>query len=465
MHIEASFQRIQIDVHRFPDIDFLSPAMPARAFLNGDYTPIAAAGFGVTDHECAVAVTVAHEQRHYLDQCLTNHGSLLVRFWSQMKSALGPLIASDVEFPVPIRFGADPILGPGFPVLQSDEDLFKAVRLAARHNQIISHDHYTEARDIGGLSGGSQLEALATAFEAGPIEEIHGFGRWLRVSELIPRSLHRWRAGYLWPCHFFDPLGLGYPEGNDWPVAYTRLWPSVLVPALMGDYWDFTRATEASEPDLLNRVLPSRRLARLFEWLAERKGPLPTEPTDLWALVNNVACPELFGRTAVASMAMDVETNAQKVLERANSSVMTPPLAELMSHLGFRKRLLEILEQDPAGLIDPRAYWSNLNFDWPRMSADWMLYDANGFGDHGGDLVPCNRGPFSEQVDGRPRFLKPAMAVSGAAEFQELDEILTVLTRFLVCGKTSDSWVGPDRDWAAHEFEQSNRMRGIPPFA
>lgn len=464
MHIEASFQRIAIDVTKYEAGLFTQPGSLVFQFLNGDFSLSADRLTVPNIPELAAAVTIAHEQRHYLDQCLTNHGSLLVRFWSQMKSAVPAMLDSMVRLPVPIRFAADATLAFEFSRIASEEpDIHMAARLAARHNRLLTQDYYSEASEMSGFSGGAQLEALATAFESGVVEDAYDFGVWVSVSNAIPRSLDHWTRGYVWPRALFDQLGLGLNPDLGYPVAYTRLWPAVLVASLMGEYHLFTRARTESDPHILDHILPSRRFARIMNWLAERPQ-LPTEPLDLWAEVNQ-ACVELFGVTVPNAMLRDLDHFEAKVRETVSGNEIGLTQAELLSHLRIRRRLHDVLTSNPLSLIDPPTYWEQRSTTWPRMAADWFLYRPDGF-----DVIPPEHGRFESDLfradtDGRPQFLKPNLPTEFARTLAFHDEVNTLVARYFVCGRASDSWVGSELTRVEERIAQAVDLARIPPFA
>lgn len=454
-----------------------SPVLPAamiadtsssvHANLNGSFHRQAYSAHPVPA-EYHAAMVVAHEQRHYLDYHLTNYGSWLSRFWGQMKQTVPALLYSNQPLTVPVVYMEDGLISRALGLTVPVEGTLEwvAVRLAANHMQRVTRDRVRSSRMHNGLAGSAQLEALATAFEVGPVESIlHPREAW-PIMAAIPRHVDRWERDYVWLGNLLAGLDIGpppIPVGDDGQAAHTRVWPPLLVAALMGRFEHLTAERLDDDPHLWGRIMPSARLADLLAWLHNRYAGKLTSALDVWEAVNE-ACSALYGASVVDSLASDVAFLRAKFDGFVQSSgSWTWHHADIGAHIALREWVADAFAAAPEYFLDPIAYWAE-GGTRPEYLPEYYLASKHGF-----SHVPVGFVPFDSQFY-RPagastvHFLKVATPSEQHAAFQRVDEVYTVMTRYLVRGARSPSWIGPELDEVEDWLTTNFTIHLVPPF-
>jgi hypothetical protein len=470
VHIDSSLLRVIVDSAVIPEDLIVEPSSSVHANLRGVFEPWVYPRSAEKLLDAILSATViAHEQRHYVDYYLTNYGSWLYRFWAQSKQFLPELLDHGGPLLIPLRYFANPVMRKNFGVDFPDSgELRSAVTLAVNHSRFVGWDRVPEMKRFGGLSGHAQLEALATVFELGPIENTLDPRSWLAASLALPRDLATWRRSYVWPAEIFAHFDIGSPPteiaGGIGHITDSSLWPAFLVASLMGNFDDLRPTKVADDPDLPDRILPSRRFMAIMGWLIQRSVK-PSSPKDAWEAVNE-ACASLFGRTVTESMAQEIdalEARAKLQMPSAGERVLWSLGAlELLAHLRQRRRVLTLLENDPMKYIDPAEYWMMPPGD-VRLIPEYILVNRNGFQSILDGHKPFESPMYQVGVEGRHVFLKPIQSSNG--DFETQDETLTTVMRLLLGGYTSSAWIGPELEKLVTDLGSGPRpVHVIPPY-
>ena len=213
-------------------------------------------------------------------------------------------------------------------------------------------------------------------------------------------------------------------DGNaEYGVAMTRLWPTFLIPALMGPTTMLRTSIMESDPSLIDRVLPSQRFLALLGWWRRANLGRDLEPLDLWPRVEQ-ACQDLFGWSVVESMEIDVAAHAEMV-DRLAAQGVTPAtyhgLLDARFLLNRRKEALRILLDRPMTIVDPLAYGA-AHEARREFTPDWMLLHRSGFRD---DAIPSEMSPLDSLLVGpsAPLYVGPSVEDADARAFAAEDEI------------------------------------------
>ncbi|MFK3983120.1 hypothetical protein ACI2K4_22425 [Micromonospora sp. NPDC050397] len=460
VHFDPSLMRVVLgESSLFPEDVLLDPVDPLRWNLEGTYTREI---FSKTlvPQEFHRAMVVAHEQRHYLDYHLTNYGSWVSRFWGQVKQTIPALLAAPGPLVVPISYMEDELVAPfhGVTPPLAGTHQWVAVRLSANHARRVRRDRVLLPSAPHGFSGGAQLEALATTFEVAPPEALLPMEEALTVLTSMPRDMLRWQNEYVWlgdvlAALEIGPQPLGVGAGR---VVNSRLWPSILVASLMGQFEHLTAENLDDDPQLWHRIMPSSRLLDLLRWLHGRyRGKIRTVE-DAWEAVNE-ACVDLYGFDVAASLVSDVDWMARSVERHLNKAHEVIVDLDMVVHVRARMEIARDFAADPMLFVDPSD-----SRQISPMVADYHLASAGGFSCVPSDLTEFDS-EFYASSDGRARFVKPKLG-EDLRELQRVDEELSAIARFLVRGAASPSWVGPEREAVALWLASHKELRIIPPF-
>ncbi len=306
--------------------------------------------------EWKAAVVVAHEQRHYFDYHLTNYGSWLARFWIQIKSAV-PELHRASRLVVPISYMDDPFYQReyGLPGFHSNRPVQVAARLASNLGERISWDRLNIPGLPHGAGGSQQMEALATAFEVGPIEVFGPAREQFQTLSQMPRDNRRWQEQYIWLGNILDALDIGpkpVPLGDVGQVMHTRIWPALLTAALMGRFSDLRVEHFDDDPTLPDRILPSRRLESLCIWLAEKPRDAADTPEKMWEAVNEAAI-ILWGESILESALAEL----QYLQEKGSRRLRCRPLVAMRPAMFSSRRRRRLGSRVRAGVPVSARCW------------------------------------------------------------------------------------------------------------
>lgn len=465
MHIDASLLRVVVDLTDQPEGLDITAGGALGHLLQGRLEPSTFSTEPELERaEIGLAVVLSHEHRHYVDHFLTNFGAWVARFWTQLKS-ITPVALRRTPL-VPVQYLFDDVVRDGFGVpdpARLDESVRKAAVLAWNHSAVIRKDAIPGQDRFGGLSGAAQMEALATAFEIAPLEALEDSPSWDVIASSVTRDRDRWQQGYVWPALLFDHFGIGpgtatvrlasVAAGPDVEtrVAFTRLWPTFLVAALMGDFRRWRLSDLDADPGLESRILPAFRLAQLLMWAERRDLRDVEDPIEAWPVVQE-ACQELFGSSVVESMEAEIDWMEGALPDPPEEAMEWNAWSELTFLVRQRRRVLEQLKADPMSLLDPiRAPASDFT-----LVPDFMLFHGRGF-----DEIPPGLEPLAGYLfggDGPPLLLRPTPQDDFQRGFQDQDELWTALARFMTRGHLADAWLGPELDVVADLVAE----RGVP---
>jgi hypothetical protein len=464
--------RVLVDSAVTPEIFINDPSSSLYANLHGVYDAGVFPSVGPRRLNAFCSATIiAHEQRHYTDYLLTNYGSWLSRFWPQIKQLVPSLLNHDGPIPIPVRYWTDPLWSENLNIALPDSGHARnAAVLARNHSDVLSIDRVQGQKKFGWFSGHAQLEAMATAFEVGPVEMLLEPQGWLEVARALPRDLASWRQAYVWPAQIFADFEIGRaPLYLDEPghIIDTRLWPTVLIASLMGKFTDLTVAKLAVNSKIYDNVLPSRRFLQIMLWLRKKRHGAISTPETAWEAVNE-ACMNLFGATIIESMSQELEACEAKVSQQLpgplGEKVMDYTTLETLTHFRERRRLLALFESDPLKFTDPVEYWETGIVHEAALVPEYFIVNREGF-----PRIPPGHGLFKTYMyqgtkGGKPIFVKPHAAFQDQDEMQAEDELLTTFARFFISGCLSDAWVGPELTSVRGGIEENMSVRLIPPY-
>lgn len=448
-HIDACTMRISIDAESMPRYLTEDPDSSLRRALSGTFDGYSAALHNDQLVESIAAVCfVAHERRHYDDYFLTNHGNHLANFWSTIRQFSDGLVeGSDAPVPIPIWFGHDPLAARTLDFSEMTAEVERASRYCLNYRRLVEQDT-DKVQVFGGMSGPTQLECLATAFESAAIDIVDNpsLQSQVRLHLSASRNEEVFTNRYAWMHYALDYAGVGDAKHDG--VAYTRTWPAFLVASLMGEYSQLTATPVAEWADgLLERVVPSHRLTAILSWCRNRDLRNLHDPAEAWNVVSE-ACSELFGATPVESMAADIDVTRRKLAPVLEALRAKP---DLNIHTGLREAIartlqrteyLQVLSSEPLRMVDPlTAIRSPV-----LLRPDHLFYARSGFSEVPTGYEALTSPPFSENRNGESVFVRPIPDESDRLLLDE-DETRSVLERYIVNGGTGREWIGPELDW------------------
>jgi hypothetical protein len=311
----------------------------------------------------AVASTIWHEQRHFLDLVLTSYGGMRFRQFSSIYVNQTRLLRELKDAPepriCPIDAYADPIRL--FPAVAAPPDgLATLGRDVRKREDDLEFDRFKVADTWRGqveVGGHGQLEALAYLFQLGCVEEKFGLAASLKVQQLLER-LQGKMEGYRWPLTYAHYLGLRQEQAEDGSVkALASSIPAILVAALA------TRGLGQTVPDdpFKRPAWPASRLYAFIEYFDKHPGALAnTSPVETWTRMNEIAA-VLFGRTVLEELQEDQQRVRAHLDQVREANVSADVCHALEEFSGLREALLLLLEEAPEMIIDPYTYSESLS--------------------------------------------------------------------------------------------------------
>ncbi|GAA2736411.1 hypothetical protein GCM10009867_21040 [Pedococcus aerophilus] len=412
-------------------------------------------------------VVIAHEHRHYIDYHLTNYGSWLSRFWDQFKQGVPDLLVRGGRIPVPVTYFDDDTivraLGLDRPDLTTPAGM--AVRIASNHALRVERDYLISESWARAFNGPSQMEALATVFEVGPAEH---FARGPLVANALmtmPRDQATWQRQYTWFGDVLAALGIRdvIKIGEDHQAVSTRIWGPFLLAAMMGKFSRLFAKELNAEPKLFGEIMPAGRLHAILNYAHQKRVRDLDDPDLAWDIVND-ACLDLYGESVLESLSADIEFWEKRLMHGLQDiESLNPFMLGLIAHLETRKSVAARFAENPSSLYDPIEYWDKSQVG-AHVLPEFMLASSAGFESIPDGYIQTSSMFYSSPDGDRANFIKPRVASAQHRELQAADEEATAISRFLISGARSRTWVGPERDRVRAWLQSRVDIRVIGPF-
>jgi hypothetical protein len=311
-----------------------------------------------------LASAVWHEQRHFLDLLLTNHGAFRVRRFLMTYYHLESVLSLALEegggmIWCPLSVYDDEVEREVLAIETDSEQLRKIARDMAVRAEMTRDDRSVFALRRGPteLGGDAQLEALAWMFQHVAVRRHFGVEAERRVQSDLGRSQRENRL-YSWAITLVDDFGLGLVERADEETRIVDI--SLLVPMIYGALASRRWGQKQVETQEHASGFPLARLAGLVRALRGKGPSVLGDTADAWRLVNETAA-DLWGRSVIEEIRADLEFEAEFVQTVESTEVAFEYAKGVISdYHGLRARLVELLEKDPLPFLDPDSYVDTL---------------------------------------------------------------------------------------------------------
>lgn len=321
------------------------------------------------------ASTIWHEQRHFIDLVLTNYGNYIFSQYTACYNNSQSLIQGhaannrDITFPLDVYI--DSFRRSLINNSPSEQMCSFAKHLKARENYLARDRKFigNEVREIGGYA---QLEAIGTICQIAGLERnTKGLG--LDIHRYFDESSKEFHK-YAWVHKFSDAFQFQKIElGPDMVVERVGLFPVILYAALSVRGWG------KDAPDYKGGACtPAERFSLIVNYALNNKGVFSTLDFDeMWFNVNKMA-KELFGRTVLEEIEVDLNFQREKLEFLKNIGTDPSIIAINEDHLELREILFSMLKTTPDLLLSPDKYAETT---LPRISPIPILNFPQGVAD------------------------------------------------------------------------------------
>lgn len=306
-----------------------------------------------------LASAVWHEQRHFVDLVLTNHGAFRVRRFLMAYYQLSSLLSA-------LRLEGDSIW---CPLSAYDDDVEREV-LGIEHDsphiRAIAQDMATRTemtrddrsvfatrRGPSELGGDAQLEALAWLCQHVAVREQFGVEAERRVQSDLGRA-QREHHLYSWAASLLEDFGLGLTVDADEETRIADV--SLLAPMLYGCLASRRWGQQQVETDEHGSGSPLTRLAGFVRALRGKGPSVLGDTAEAWRLVNETAA-DLWGRSITEEIGVDLHLEAQFVEDVVSREGVFEEAKEvIVDYHRLRSRLVQSLVDHPLQFLDPHTY-------------------------------------------------------------------------------------------------------------
>jgi hypothetical protein len=302
----------------------------------------------------AIASSLWHEKRHFLDLILTNYGAFRFRQFFEIAANL-PVIYRVVtedqkrRLGVPLDLYTDPVrcqrLG-----IDTNPELARIGAAVRSRKQIIAGDRSAVPSRYGRLEvgGEAQLEALAYLHQSAKAQKLFGTQLASAALDSVPDAdAHHAKYRWIWDVAVASNVVFFDQAAENLLLFDDALMVCVVYAALACRVWKQPQTrSEAS-----SSYLPGERFASLLIALREQRlGPPQILPFDeSWTLINQT-CTRLFGRSVIEETEADWSI-AQQTYESLRGKIL-PALSDVVMELqAVRKRLIDQLKNDPQSVL------------------------------------------------------------------------------------------------------------------
>ncbi len=298
------------------------------------------------------ALTVLHEQRHFLDVSLSNVGAGIVEHHLLVCETAGKFaLTKDNDVAIPIRSNFDEIAASILGVSLAVDDGFfdlhsKRQRIQAKENSL--------REGIIELGWFAQLEQLAAIFDSHNHRTL-----WPKSFLQCVKAKDRERAvpnsnRYSW---LFD-LCINL-QGNGCNVC-TAIYDSMAIvssPFMICLLFSSLQVRRLPGRSNEKSHHASHRLDSLIQHVIKVKYDCSMKSfVQVWQDFNEF-CHAVFGKTILEEIEADLQYSAEKLHKLSNASDSLRKFLSLL--LGFRRRLFLYLKYMPEKLLDPEQYFSD----------------------------------------------------------------------------------------------------------
>lgn len=305
-----------------------------------------------------LASAVWHEQRHFVDLLLTNHGAFRVRRFLMAYYHLSSLLSlarQEGSIWCPLSVYDDEVEREVLGIELDSPQLRAMAKDIAVRAEMTRDDRSVLDTSRGSmeLGGDAQLEALAWICQHVAVMQEFGVEAERRIQSDLG-SPQRENRLYSWATSLVEDFGLGLTGSVDQETQIVDV--SLLGPMLYGCLASRRWGQEQVETDEHASGFPGARLAGFVRAL-RGKGPSVVGDTSAgWRLVNETAA-DLWGRSVYEEIRVDIEHEAQFVETVATTEGAFEHAKGVIAdyHL-LRCRLVGLLEDDPLQFLDPYVY-------------------------------------------------------------------------------------------------------------
>jgi len=410
-----------------------------------------------------VASATWHEKRHFLDFVLTNYGAFRMRQFMMIYVNLGAMGAEAQKvghIVAPIQSWLSPhtraVLGIGEP----SDTMAALCRDVLNRKRILTEDRMPIDSRFGGMEigGEGQLEAIAHLVQYGKAHRVFGHEMSIAVqSDVAAHDINYSR--YAWAYKLFTTAGLIDPPTFRQRDERTELWidDAPIIPLCYAALACRLYGQEQAASPSVSSYLPKMRLASLA--IAMRGAPgrfKGLSAIDCWDSLQGT-CREVFGRTIVEEMQADFEQE-ERLLEQLRAKQTMPIVLDAYEDFhALRGRLMAILRDSPALIVD-QAAWS----DTMVARTQPMLVVAATAGELGEpppdyDKVLAYSDPYVEEDApekqwwwaASPRFWPEttnpdALCLKARAAWLEIASSLAPAAKLLIDGRRGRTMLGPE---------------------
>jgi hypothetical protein len=307
---------------------------------------------------CAtVATAVWHEKRHFLDYILTNYGAFRLRQFFLIYCNIPNIMdfaRKNEELLVPIQSYLDKIFCDHIGVKPPNEDIIAMAKEIRRRKEMLADDRRIIQSRFGKreMGGEALLEALAHHFEIASAHLLFGSDMIQSVRADVPdKDLLNARYQWLYEILLATDL-IEVDTTGQVPIVNATGFVPICYAALACRLWK----QKQEKAEGVSSYLPNYRFASLIPALKPHRKVLNSgRILDAWDVVN-VTCRELFGRSCLDEMEVDLqhEESFIGVLKgRAPESLEVRAYSDFHS---LRRRLFNVLKNDPAQILADVEY-------------------------------------------------------------------------------------------------------------
>lgn len=304
--------------------------------------------------------TVWHEQRHFLDVLLTNHGAFRFRqfaaLYVNIQTVLALLRASDLPLVFPLSVYLDPVRRGLLGLGEAPEDVLSVASDIEGRKSMSATDREVLDTSIGHheVGGDVQLEALGSLFQLSAVD--YYFGRDIALaSEVALPEVLRFNLHYRWLFILLARDGLITTE---WTGEDTVVWrPTIAPPLLYASLASRHHGQTQSAVDGYSSEYPATRLAGLLTHLRRMEVDWTNlNGSDAWQLVND-ACSALWDRSAIEEMQADLDHEERWCTQVAASPGPPDFVKALISDAhDLRSRLMTVLVNQPELIFETPSF-------------------------------------------------------------------------------------------------------------
>ncbi len=308
-----------------------------------------------------LASTIWHEKRHFLDLILTNYGAFRVRqflsLYVNQPQVLYRAQQAGGELYLPLTAYADPVESS----LAGVSDPSGIITLVAQdirgREDAVLDDRECGARTPWGdaieLGGHAQLEALANIFQVGSTQFLLGPKAHLEVNQEIHKDDPN-HTRYRWPLLLANAFGLqGFKTADGIPAVNLAPMAAVLLATLAMRGWG-----QKSDDEFKRPIWPATRLLAFLEYFRDRPTALHVQNArQAWDVVNDAAR-QLFGRTVIEELKVDLEFESKfvKMVVEHDAGPCDEVKTVCQEFHDLRCSLVGLLEEAPEGFLDPETF-------------------------------------------------------------------------------------------------------------